>query len=420
MKTISLALWLNKTLILSAANPTLLSSKLSPLWLSKEDIVVARPTPKGILLEAQKEGILHLYSASSTDKARVAVLSDANYAAIKKCPKAPVEIADDGLIWKGSTEELKNYTHCNFDKILPESASKIEKLSMEKEAELIKSGIRILRSEWTKGQRRLLIASNKNDEPELKQNIQKHLKELQPFYEIQFKDLPKPGNTIVFELTLFEFSRSKARELGLKWPSQFQMSALAGSPLPNLNGPHSLDLIANFGEQHGVGKILAQPRLRATPGETARFQSGGELPIVQSSMYGQKTQWKNYGLLLELTAAKETEAGNPEVSVEFSLELSEPDEGTALNGVPGMLKRSLQSRFELRAGETTILSSLVKLRNGKNREGLIGLSQIPFLSYIFSSENTRSQNTELWFAITPKWERFDLPNWQDEKYDLEL
>ena len=415
-----MALWLNKTLVLSAANPTLISSKLSPLWLSKEDIVVARPTQKGILLEAQNEGLLHIYSASSTERARVAVLSDANYSALKRCPKAPLEFADNGLTWKGSHEELKIFAHCHFQKILPESASKIERLSMEKEAELIRNGIRILRSQWDNGQRRLIVAGNKSEESELKQNISKHLKELQPFYDIQIKELPKPGNTIVFELTLFEFSRSKAQELGLKWPSQFQVSALAGSPLPKLNDPNSLDLIANFGEQHGVGKILAQPRLRATPGETARFQSGGELPIVQSSMYGQKTQWKNYGLLLELTAAKETEAGNPEVSVEFSLELSEPDEGTALNGVPGMLKRSLQSRFELRTGETTILSSLVKLRNGKNRDGLAGLSQIPFLSYLFSGERTRSQNTELWFAITPKWERMDLPNWQDEKYDLEL
>jgi Flp pilus assembly secretin CpaC len=170
---------------------------------------------------------------------------------------------------------------------------------------------------------------------------------------------------------------------------------------------------ADFGESQGVGKILAQPQLRCKPGEKARFQAGGEIPITTSNPYNSSTQWKSYGLNLLLEPEANIKTGAQELSLAFQIELSEPDQSTAIKGIPGMTTRKLDSRFDLRTNELTLLSTLFKRNQGKNKSGIAFLSQLPLLSYLVSSENSRENESELWFAIKSSWEEPKVKDLKD-------
>jgi pilus assembly protein CpaC len=223
-----------------------------------------------------------------------------------------------------------------------------------------------------------------------------------PLYQIERREPARPGRTLIFVVTLFEFSRTRARSLGVSWPASVPLLSLDGEAFAS--GSPLAQLAVDFGESLGLGRVLAQPSLRTKPGERAFFQSGGELPIRVVARSTAQTQWKNYGLLLELTPDAQVETGAGEVSLQFKLELSEPDASTAIGGVPGMVTRKLESRFDVRVDETTVLTTMVQTRQGASRQGLPGFSELPLLSRLFSKRSDTEQESELWFAIRPTWE----------------
>jgi Flp pilus assembly secretin CpaC len=308
-----------------------------------------------------------------------------------------------------NTKTLSVIKKCGFDEIAlgNQSQLEIENTLKLRESQLISLGLNIQRSYWKNGQRTLEIIKN-NFETLLPQ-INFVLNELFPIYQWRLVEVATPGKTLLFELTLFEFSQHRARELGLEWPKRVPILALQGNLAQRGDG-NSLITFADFGESQGVGKIIAQPQLRCKPGEKAIFQNGGELPITSTSAYQSKTEWKSYGLELQLEAAPDINVGAQEITISFSLNVSEPDMATALNGIPGLTSKKLQSRFDLRNDETTLLSTLLQKRESKNRSGLAFLTQIPILSYLFSNENRQAQQSELWIAIKSSWEEGKMKN----------
>jgi Flp pilus assembly secretin CpaC len=167
----------------------------------------------------------------------------------------------------------------------------------------------------------------------------------------------------------------------------------------NRSGPSTFD----FGESQGLGRILARPELRTKPGIAANFQSGGEIPVKTRGLFGNTTIWKPYGLILNLTPLPTQKVGATEVSLDFKVEISEPDQSTAIDGVPGMIIRKLESRFDLRTDEDTLLSSMIQTRSGTMKSGIAGLFHVPLLGDLTSNHSNDEQQTELWFSIRPTW-----------------
>ncbi|NCN28111.1 type II and III secretion system protein [bacterium] len=419
MSTLATALIFKSALLISPSNPLELSSNHPTLWFSKSGIVKLRERSQGNLIEVLKPGSVHIFGLGHTKNTqKIVALDDQDYAALKKCPKSPIEIEENGLYWKSGNIEDLHQEKCNFKTLHLKDPKLMTQSFALAERNVYNLGYKIQKATFKDGRRHLSVAHSKDKAFDLKK-FSNALGSMRAFYSVEMKSTPAPGNTMLFELTLFEFSRDRAEKLGLRWPTEFNIKALEGG-VATFNGPANVDLVADFGQSQGVGKILARPQLRATPGEKAKFQSGGELPIRQASLYSQKTQWKSYGLILELTVSGDTRAGDQEVDVAFNLELSEPDPSTAVDGVPGMIKRSLESRFELNVGETTVLSSLQKTREGKNRTGLFGLSSIPLLGRLFSENSYQDNQSELWFAIKPQWSEIKSPYVESESYELEF
>src|SRR5690606_27690596 len=108
--------------------------------------------------------------------------------------------------------------------------------------------------------------------------------------------------SIELHVTMLAIKRSAAQRLGLQLggtsagPSYSRLSA---SPW---QFPFALSSTIHMLEQSGSAELLAQPRLIAQVGETARFLAGGEIPLPQVVADGlQDIQFREYGIRLEMT-----------------------------------------------------------------------------------------------------------------------
>lgn len=394
------------TLFLAPAYPLQINTTLNSVWFSDAKKVEAQALGgKRLVLKAKSEGVLFASGLlNSTDTQRLQVLSNENYEALRRCPRAALDLQAAPFIFNGSEgPELNEIYRCGFRRLrLGEAArEKLEQTLIEKESRLRERGLRARRARWNEGRRELTLSST--DTEELRR-VTRELGPLQVFFDIQLSEGPRPGRTLVFLLTLFEFSRRKAQALGLRWPEAVAVKSLDGQHWSWSKDDSPLVIGADFGESLGVGRVLAQPQIRTKPGEKASFQSGGEIPIRSSSLHGSNTTWKNYGLILNLEPDGNIETAAPEISLAFKVEVSEPDPSTALDGVPGMTVRRLESRFDLRVDENTVLTTMIQSRSGAIKNGLRGLLSLPLLGTLFSDRSDSEENSELCFSIKPSWE----------------
>jgi hypothetical protein len=389
----------------------------SAVWISSKTNVSTQSLPNKILITPLKKNETFFVSGlkiegQNIDKiARFLTLSESNFNSLKKCKHSELSFSEgrmSALLKK--TDDLDKISQCDFEdlRISNKLNNEITELFNKNENILRRSGFSFTKTEWING-KRVLTTSQKADH--LLANIPQQLK---AFYEIQSQESKNSGNTLIFELTLFEFSRHRARDLGLKWPQKLSILELdksgnIRSHLKSNSGSNSI-LAADFGESQGVGKILSQPTLRTQPGTESRFMSGGEFPIKNQGAFQSETIWKHYGLKISLKPESTIKAGDREVSVDFKLEYSEPDMGQMIEGIPSLLQRQLESRFALRMDETTILTTMLSFREGKSKEGTWGVSNIPILGLLFSSEQKLKNNTELCFALKPTWDEIPQQN----------
>lgn len=397
------ALLVSGTLLLSPSHPLRVPAPGPSVWFSNPKALEVQNLGRALVLHAKAPGLVHAFGLrrGSERAERLQSVSEETYAAATRCPRArldwgvspprPLDFSDPALA------EL---FRCGFEALsLPENPDAAwERRLGAAEARLGPTGLRPRGQGRGAKQRELTLGTAREW---ALPRARRALGAFFPFFAFTFTEGARPGRTIVFEVSLFEFSRAKAASLGLRWPEHVSVKGWAGSAVAGGTG---LEIGADFGESLGVGRVLARPQIRTKPGEKAIFQSGGEIPIRHPTPFGSQTSWKNYGLMLTLEPEAQVETGAGELTVGFRLELSEPDPSTAVDGVPGMRVRRLESRFDLRAEETTILTTLIQTRRGTLESGLPGLRETPFAEALFGRKERTEQDAELWFAIRPSWE----------------
>lgn len=219
------------------------------------------------------------------------------------------------------------------------------------------------------------------------------------------EDEPEPVVKVALEF--LELDGALSRNVGLRWPDAIQFSGAgnAGSQVSGLN--FSVAFASTQGWiQHlvreGWGRILAKPDLYVRLGEEALFHSGGEMPVANSSEnFGRihrNIQWKPYGLTVKV---RPKSVDYLHISSDIDVEISEVSQSRAVDGVPGLTKRSLNTKMQSEEGQTVILSGLVRQAEAEERATLPVLGSIPFLGpLLFGSKNETSQETEVFMAVT--------------------
>jgi Flp pilus assembly secretin CpaC len=203
---------------------------------------------------------------------------------------------------------------------------------------------------------------------------------------------------IDIDVKIVEMSNSMGRQMGLETPGEISLTR------HTVLSQIEVDSILHLSESHGSAKLLSNPSLSANDGENASFHAGGAIPIRLSSRYSSNLEWKNYGVILNFTPRVINEdTVELSISSEFSSldsQNSATGDGAGATSVPGFVIREVKTVVTMDSGRSVVISGLVNKSSSKANKGLPGISDIPVLSDIFSSNDVSSEDTELAIIVT--------------------
>ncbi len=231
---------------------------------------------------------------------------------------------------------------------------------------------------------------------------------------------------VSMDLKLTEFNTRVLHEIGIDWqdaingpsaafahiwaPSAF-LSPLVNDSSPNfpvtgstLVSPEGtagigtdISSIINLFAQNGDAVILAEPRLSARSGGSAEFLAGGEIPVVTSSLAGTNVEYKEFGIILDISPVVDDENN---IMATVATEVSAVDQSVALDP-PGFLTRKTSTEVHMKDGETLVLSGLISRDISESIDKFPVLGDLPIIGALFRSTDWQNQLTEMVIFVTP-------------------
>lgn len=241
--------------------------------------------------------------------------------------------------------------------------------------------------------------------------------------------------TVMMDVKVVEFPRSQLRDLGLKWgtaggaavgaiwrpvaggntsglsialpgadngapitPSESGSLVYPSSPIVTSAVNLGLNATLQALEQNGTAAVLAEPLLSTRSGYKATFHAGGEIPYSVASVNGVTVQFKPYGVRLDIEPRV---ARSGAIRAVIDSEVSSIDTSVSTTNGPALLTRRTRTEFNVKPGETIVLSGLLQRSRSTDIEGLPFLGNIPILGALFRSKRFQNKETELVVFVTP-------------------
>jgi general secretion pathway protein D len=251
---------------------------------------------------------------------------------------------------------------------------------------------------------------------------------------IESLDIAEPE--VMLDVEVLELSRSKLRELGLRFPDQVGYGLLTPSSnstivngsvtqssttlggalaagfidLKNTTGLTAFvanpGVMLNLKNQVGDGNMLANPRIRVKNREKAKIHIGDKLPVFTT------TSTANVGVsasvaFLDVGLKLDVEPNvylDDEVGIKVGLEVSsivKEISGPAGSQAYQIGTRTAATVLRLKNGETQVLAGLINDEERSSANRLPGLGDVPALGRLFSSQRDEKNRTEIILLITP-------------------
>lgn len=237
-----------------------------------------------------------------------------------------------------------------------------------------------------------------------------------------FKQLMAHRAQVMLEIDIVNLGATSSLRLGMQLPTSFPIVNLsrawgntpaATTGIGNILtfgsgkwmfglGLSGAELFASMTE--GESAIVARSQVLAVNGQAATVHVGDKYPLQTQSYLATtgsgdyrpppQIQFEDLGLVLKATPYVHTsEEMTLDVEAEFKLLA-----GSALNGIPVISNRKLQSRVRMKFGETAVVAGLTGGATRKSLSGLPGLIALPPLR-----TNDRSEESaDLLVTIRPR------------------
>jgi pilus assembly protein CpaC len=241
---------------------------------------------------------------------------------------------------------------------------------------------------------------------------------------------------VLMDVKVVEFPVNELKELGLKWGAvggaavggiwapirrsadvattiavragQDNATPITGPTSNTIELPSALNIrsVLNLGlnatlsalAQEGKTVVLAEPQLSARNGSRANFLAGGEFPYTVSTINGPTVLFKQYGVKLDIVPRV---GRNGVIRATIETEFSQIDASISTASGPALLTRKTSTEFNVKDGETIVLSGLVQREQSNNIDKVPGLGDIPLLGALFRSKRFQNKETELVVFVTP-------------------
>jgi pilus assembly protein CpaC len=239
-------------------------------------------------------------------------------------------------------------------------------------------------------------------------------------YEVEVLGGSFKHTLIQVDVQVLEIADSSNWDLGLDWAAALAGQAplaagLPGAPTQILEQSPGLLHFGSFERgplnarldlllQKNKARIVAKPRLMALSGSSAKFLSGGQVPVAQQDDKGRaSTQYKDYGVSLEITP-KADEEGNVNASLRVEMSDIDPANSVTVGGgvLPAIKSRWVETTIFVKKDGTLVIAGLLQESNGKVTRGLPLLSEIPLLGELFKHTDISRKSSELVVFVSPK------------------
>ena len=265
---------------------------------------------------------------------------------------------------------------------------------------------------------------------------------------VQMIDLPP--KQIMIEAQIVETSNMFLRNLGValgdlsdtRLRNDTRMTGFttnAGPSSPNISlkailgrvDGRNLDMRITAAESNGDARVISRPKVMTLNNQQARINSGitysiktlsainaggvggvggvgggavgggavgGVGGVGGAGMLAGGVTSVNAGLTLNILPSL---VGNDQVRLQVDINNSQPDEGTAIDGIPGILTNSANTSVIVKNRETAVIAGLIKQSKTNSSSGVPILSSIPLIGALFKSDSKSDRNNELVIFITP-------------------
>ena len=229
---------------------------------------------------------------------------------------------------------------------------------------------------------------------------------------------------VVVEVEILEVNRSKLNEYGIQITSPLVdqgLSGVAGALFPkdttldqnpyakaNIVVTSLPGVIYRLLKTDTSTRLLANPQLRTSEGQTAQARFGDQVPVpvttfspIAAGGVNQQAitsfEYKSVGVNIDITPRVHHDG---EVSLALKIDVSAVGPA-GFQGLPTFNSRTVTSTIRLRDGETNILAGLISDNERKSLNGIPGLSSLPVLGRIFSRNKNEGQETDIVMTLTP-------------------
>lgn len=245
--------------------------------------------------------------------------------------------------------------------------------------------------------------------------------------------LDKRHGEVVVEVEILEVNRQKLLDYGIEINS-VNGTGLAATVTPGISGggfPDVSKVITLEGSQpykksniivsglpgviyrllrtDGSSRLLANPQLRVTEGQTAAARFGDQVPVPVTIFAAIATggvaqqpitsfEYKNVGVNIDITPRVHHDG---DITLQLKLEISSLG-SPGYNGLPTFSNRTVNSTLRLRDGETSILAGLITDRERTSLSSLPGLADVPLLGRLFGRTQKDTLETDIIMTLSPR------------------
>jgi type IV pilus secretin PilQ/predicted competence protein len=161
----------------------------------------------------------------------------------------------------------------------------------------------------------------------------------------------------------------------------------------------ALDFLLSAMENHGVGKILSEPRGITQNNDKLTVKQGQQVPIQTNINNTISVQYVDAVLKLEVTPQITAEGT---VFLDITVENTQIDKSISVTGIPGLDTQSTQTKVLVNDGSTVVIGGVVVTNQNTTINQVPLLGTVPIIGNLFKHTSISVSTQELMFFVTPR------------------
>jgi type IV pilus assembly protein PilQ len=161
----------------------------------------------------------------------------------------------------------------------------------------------------------------------------------------------------------------------------------------------ALDFMLSAMENHGVGKILSEPKGVTQNNEKLTVKQGQQVPIQTNINNTISVQYVDAVLKLEVTPQITAEGT---VFLDITVENTQIDKSISVQGTPGLDTQSTQTKVLISDGSTVVVGGVVVTNQNTTITQVPLIGSVPLIGNLFKHTAISTSTQELMFFVTPR------------------